>query len=177
MICRTEIGADDVAGTPGEIRRWVREHLFVPTDIQRAAGGFVEDFAPWTHYATLLFEDYVPRGRACGAFRRWISNVARRHAQAHVRFAYCIEAHRSGVWHLHALLALPRPVPIEHLHGEWLLADQLSGFTHIRRYLPSGGAPGYLTKGPEWDVNIACDRARRCRRKGCVVAGIPLDIT
>jgi len=139
---------------------------------------YLKNAAAWTWWVTLTFHRWVQRDRARSAFRSWLRGVARDLVGAHVTVAWAIEPNRSGVDHVHGLLAVPDGAELGRDEAEalWRRLDPRAGFSQMVRYRPGGasdpryGAAGYLADKTDWNLTVACNRAPPCRRKGgCLV--------
>ncbi len=139
-------------GTPAWAR-WLR------------AGAFVHNFALWNWFITLNFRfPDVTESRARGHLRRWLDALAAE-AGDHLKVAFAIEGHASGVPHFHALVAFPDDaafVSTDRGHGLWTV-----GMARVRVFAPHAGGAWYVVKTGAWDLTYGCPRDQhRCRRHG-----------
>jgi hypothetical protein len=145
--------------------------------LRQASGAFIADLAAWTHFGTLTFDLPVSDLVAARVLRDWARAIARE-VHVHVWIAWGTERQRRGVLHFHNLFAIPsdgRALTVRAADRLWKHCHRHAGFTRIEPYEPGRGAAWYLSKGGDWDANVACPRPRRCKRTGryCVEAPSP----
>ena len=137
-----------------------------------AVGDFVRDLCEWCLWATLTFPVPTSIGRAHERFRKTCRALARGSGE-HVWVAWGWEPQRRGVLHFHALFGLPVGSQALLRAGD-VRRHWGRGEKRVEEYEPERGAPYYLARHAEWDVNVACHRPPRCRRAhGCRVAPGP----
>lgn len=139
--------------------------------LRSETGRFIHNFGDWKWWATLTFRDYVSRGSAMRVFRSWLRTLAKLVYRHHLRVAWGFELQDREVWHIHLLLETPGPTSPElegpHLQSVWRAISGICGISKIEPFDTTRGAGWYLSKGTDWDVNVACPRTPRCRRSGC----------
>src|SRR5688500_18407325 len=93
----------------------------------------------WRFFATLTSRYPNTSKRLVSEFRRFIRRLERI-SKGDVSWFYAIESGRSGIQHIHALIAPSVALPAKILEAEWRL-----GFSHIRTFDPLHGA-SYVVK-------------------------------
>lgn len=148
-------------------------------DLRRATVDWIAGLAPWRWFCTLTFAGSPGDGAAHEAFRSWARYVARDVYRSHVRIAWSYAPQYRGTLHYHALLA---PDVQELVDVATIAAAWPDGRVDVQPVHDAQGAARYLAAHADdrgelrraWDVQVACDRRRRCqRRRGCVVAPGP----
>jgi hypothetical protein len=143
---------------------------------RRAAGPWLDRFAPWTHWSTITFRrDVRPEraGRVIATFGRRVARAVR----DHVALAWGSGPQPSGRPHHHLLVALPSQSDLSELDLKIALrdGDGAVGRVDVERFRPGMGAAWYAARHPVWDVNFGCPKIKRaCRRTSCAVARGPL---
>ena len=144
--------------------------------LKQAEGGFLNNLYPWTHWATLTLREGISAFAFDASLRRFFKSIARV-CDDHIPFGYGVGHQLREVLHAHVLLVLPTNVtdPDLLVKTQWRGAHHLAGNTDIRVFDGDRGAAWYTVKHRSWDVNVACPRPPRCRRKrGCIEAPGPL---
>ena len=110
---------------------------------------FLEAHA-WCFYITLTFRIAPSAQRAHRIFRCWTHRInharfGRSYYKYHdgVPWARCSEQHRRGALHYHILVGACPNLDVVAATADW---KRMAGIAHIRRYMPGGGAAGYLAK-------------------------------
>ena len=145
--------------------------------LKRATATFLAGFAPWERFVTLTFSRDVCDAAAHLAFRRWARHVACGLYRSHVNIAWAYGPQARGTLHFHALVApaeLAAAVTPAELAAAWHEGPDVTAAA----VTAAAGAADYLTRHPEWNLNVACDRRPCCRRAhGCVIAPGPWSAT
>ena len=148
-------------------------------DLRRATVEWIAAAAPWRWFCTLTFAGFPSDDAAHDAFRRWARDLAC--DRSHVRIAWSYAPQYRGTLHYHALLA----PDVQELVDPATVATWGAGRVDVQPVYDAQGAARYVTEHANdldphdlrraWDLNVACDRRRRCRRRGrgCVVLASP----
>jgi hypothetical protein len=146
---------------------------------RRVTTEFLREGNEWTWYVTPTFMGYVSSDHARQALRRWIRFLAKDLLGVHFKIAWVLERTRLGVWHAHALIAVPAGFHLDRddAVAAWFKADRSAGIIHIRRFdrerFPDADAVDYLAN-KDWNLTWACPRRAPCRReRGCLQFGGP----
>lgn len=150
---------------------------------RRATVAWIAGLAPWRWFCTLTFAGFPSDDAAHDAFRRWARDLAC--DRSHVRIAWSYAPQYRGTLHYHALLA----PDVQELVDPATVATWGAGRVDVQPVYNADGAARYVTEHANdldagdlrraWDLNVACDRRRRCRRAGsaCVLAPGPWGTT
>lgn len=161
------------------------EHPLRNHALKKEIATFLAKFAPWHWFVTLTFDGEPSETAAFSAFRQWARTAASDVLRTHVWIASGYGPQERGITHFHALLSLVArtDTPLATLDTHWradtagaaaALADHWRvGSFDAKPVYCAHGAAEYLAKHQSWDLNVACDRQPRCRRKGCVIAPGP----
>jgi hypothetical protein len=131
---------------------------------------------PWTIFATLTLKEHRSHLSAQRLVVRWLRFAARKLYRAHVRYMLAHDTQERGVIHFHVLLVTPRldASDLAALDTAWRRTSAAAGHARIDRVDGSAGALRYMVAThAAWDTNVACNRRRSCRRKGCTEAPGP----
>lgn len=143
-------------GEPGMIHKEERPDStpFPPTgaddsSVAAAWTEFLETHA-WSYYITLTFRAPPSAQNAHRKFRRWLHRINRQRFghnyyryHSGVPWARSSEQQSRGALHYHALIGACPNLDVEAATADW---KKLAGIARIRRYVPGGGAAGYLAK-------------------------------
>ncbi len=150
------------------------EHTLRTKDLElKAAAALIIEKADWEIFATLTHRHDISAVSSFENFTRFCSGVARTVVRGHVWVAWTMARQRLGRIHYHALLARyhqnTEPLDTRAIGNLWYYGERPKIET-----VGSYGAALYLAKHQTWDLNVACDRPRPCRRKhGCRLAPGP----
>ena len=146
--------------------------------LREAEAQMILSHAEWAIWITFTFKDAVSPETANATLKRWARRMATR-IGTHFKIAYVIEGQSRGFPHLHVLAAQPagmhdglRP---QQVVEDWRVSSQTAGFAKAVYFDPAQAesCARYMTKQGEVDFQVACPRASRCRRSGCVEAPGP----
>jgi len=147
-----------------------QRELATAADVMRREPQTQPQPSDWTHFADLTFTNDVPEGRAMEALRWWLRALAK-HSHTHVPYVFALGYQGNRRLHFHVLLAVAAHVPISvrWLDRHWRLSDRVANFARVNVYDSTrDGVPYLANHNGHWDVNIACPRTPRCRRRnGC----------
>jgi len=149
----------------------VRPHTFrIEKPKLRRDAEFIHEAANWEVFAHLTHRHDVSPAVSFHNFTKYCRNVATKVVHGHVWVAWSMARQRMGRIHYHVLLGRyhenTEPLDEQELRHLWLYGEK----TKVER-VESCGAEVYLAKHETWDLNVACDRPRPCRRKhGCRLA-------
>lgn len=136
------------------------------------ANRFLSEAAPWRHFATLTSAHDLSDSTILAAFRAWAQRLARAHS-AHLSVGFVFAPQARGALHVHALLAPAEPVEQEIIAPALVAAWPLGSATARPIDAPVVAA-NYLLEHVDltdhdirraWDLNVACPREPRCRRR------------
>lgn len=121
-------------------------------DSWKAAGNFLRLHAEWEWMVTLSFSSPpVNSNQATARLREWLNSLAKRSGH-YVKAAYAIEAHASGVLHIHVLVAFTPAISRPTIAEGDVLWSKRNGFAWIRVFDPVLGGEWYVAKGGNWDI-------------------------